>query len=128
MCVANMGHCPSEPALYSIQNVTIPARGRALIDTGIGMTPPRNTYIRIAPRSGLAVKKGITTGAGVVDRDYTNSIKVVMYNLTDEPFTVDVGDRIAQAIVERICRCDVVEVDELDATERGLGGFGSTGK
>jgi dUTP pyrophosphatase len=114
--------------LYSVEDVTIPARGVALVDTGLAMTITCDeSYIRIAPRSGLAVK-GITIGAGVIDRDYRASVKVVMYNLTDVPYEVALGDRIAQAIVEKIVDCDIVHVEDLDDTERAGAGFGSTGR
>ena len=114
--------------LFSVQNVVIPPGGLGIVDTGVAMTTTiEDTYLRIAPRSGLAVK-GITTGAGVVDRDYTASVRVVLYNLSGDPYSVAIGDRIAQAIIERIVTCEVVEVDDLAATQRGGGGFGSTGR
>ncbi len=88
---------------------------------------PENTYARIAPRSGLAVKKFIDTGAGVVDYDYRGEVGVVLFNHSDENFEIKVGDRIAQLILERICMAECVETEELFDTDRGSGGFGSTG-
>lgn len=82
----------------------------------------------MAPRSGLAVKHGITTGAGVIDYDYRGEVKVVLFNLGDADFAVQVGDRVAQLVLERIVTPEVQEVlGELEGTERGAGGFGSTG-
>lgn len=83
---------------------------------------------RVAPRSGLAVKHGIDTGAGVIDADYRGNVGVVLFNLGAEDYQVKRGDRVAQLILERIATPDIVEVDDLDATTRGAGGYGSTGK
>ena len=105
----------------------IPAGGRGVVKTDISIACPAGTYARIAPRSGLAVKKGIDVGAGVVDADYRGNVGVVLFNFGTEDFTVDVGDRIAQLILEKVNMAPVVEVEELTETERGAGGFGSTG-
>jgi dUTP pyrophosphatase len=113
--------------LYSAHDTVIPARGRAVVRTDISICVPEGTYARIAPRSGLAVKNGLMTGAGVVDVDYRGPVGVVLFNHSDEEFVVHVGDRIAQMILERIATPEVVRVDELDDTARGTGGFGSTG-
>lgn len=113
--------------LASAYDTTVPARGRAVVKTGLAIAIPENTYARIAPRSGLAVKKFIDTGAGVVDYDYRGEVGVVLFNHADEDFDVKKGDRVAQLILERISMADVVETDELFATERGAAGFGSTG-
>lgn len=112
--------------LHSVENVSIEPRGRALIDTGIGIKLPSFTYGRVAPRSGMSVK-GTDVGAGIIDQDYTSCIKVLLFNHTDKPFEVKVGERIAQLIIERIDLPQVVEVDDLGDTQRGGGGFGSTG-
>jgi dUTP pyrophosphatase len=104
-----------------------PAKGKALIKTDIAIAIPENTYARIAPRSGLAWKHFIDVGAGVVDYDYRGPVGVVLYNHGDADFTIERGDRIAQLILERICMADVKEVEELPDTDRGSGGFGSTG-
>ncbi|CAO1624358.1 unnamed protein product [Parajaminaea phylloscopi] len=113
--------------LYASERITLPRRGRAVVQTGIRMQIPQGCYGRVAPRSGLAVKHGIDTGAGVVDSDYRGLLGVVLFNTSDEDFTVNVGDRIAQMILERIATPEVVEVESLDETVRGAGGFGHTG-
>ena len=98
-----------------------------MVKTDLSIACPPGTYARIAPRSGLAVKKGIDCGAGVVDADYRGNVGVVLFNFGTEDFVVEVGDRIAQLILEKINMAPVVEVEELTETERGAGGFGSTG-
>ncbi len=115
--------------LYSSVFGTVPPWSRLLVATGISITVPPGTYGRVAPRSGLAVKNGIDVGAGVVDRSYTGEVAVVLFNLSDEPFTFKTGERIAQLILEKIDdQATLEEVSELAPTERGNGGFGSTGK
>ena len=101
--------------------------GRALIPTGLQLVLPPGTYGRVAPRSGLAVKQGLTTGAGVIDIDYTGEVKVLLFNHGDDDFTVRRGERIAQLILERIVTPPVVELDHVRSTDRGTDGFGSTG-
>ncbi|OCH95947.1 dUTP pyrophosphatase [Obba rivulosa] len=113
--------------LYSAEKKVIPAHGKALIDTQISIAVPVGTYGRVAPRSGLASKFMIDTGAGVIDADYRGIVFVLLYNLSDQDFQVEEGDRIAQLILERIYTPDVMEVEDLDETLRGAGGFGSTG-
>ena len=114
--------------LYSTSSHVIKPGHRDLVSTGISIKIPFNTYARIAPRSGLAVKNGIHVGAGVVDSDYRGELKVVLYNLDPEKdFVVEPGHRIAQFIIENCSTPSVEEVDDLDETQRGNGGFGSTG-
>ena len=113
--------------LSSSEDVSITKGTRGLVSTGIAFTVPYGTYGRIAPRSGLAVKKGIQVGAGVIDRDYTGEVKVVLFNHGDEDVEIKRGDRIAQLIIEQIEMPEVKVVSELLMTERGEGGFGSTG-
>eukprot|EP00586_Coscinodiscus_wailesii_P021084 CAMPEP_0172496128 /NCGR_PEP_ID=MMETSP1066-20121228/81867_1 /TAXON_ID=671091 /ORGANISM="Coscinodiscus wailesii, Strain CCMP2513" /LENGTH=269 /DNA_ID=CAMNT_0013268251 /DNA_START=215 /DNA_END=1024 /DNA_ORIENTATION=- len=113
--------------LASAEKKTVPAKGKAIVKTDLSIACPPGTYARIAPRSGLAVKKFIDTGAGVVDADYRGNVGVVLFNFSDEDFEVAVGDRIAQLILEQICMVDAVEVEDLEETLRGAGGFGSTG-
>ena len=84
-------------------------------------------YGRIAPRSGLAVRNAIHVGAGVVDADYRGEVKVLLFNHSDEAFEVKEGDRIAQMIIEKYTMTALEEVQDLSETERGAGGFGSTG-
>ena len=88
---------------------------------------PEGTYGRIAPRSGLAVKHGIQVGAGVIDSDYTGELKVVLFNHNNKKYNIKPGFRIAQLILEQCVTPEVVEVDDLDTTDRGNNGFGSTG-
>ena len=95
--------------------------------TDLSIACPPGTYGRVAPRSGLTVKNGIHVGAGVIDADYRGPVGVVLFNLGQEDFVIQVGDRIAQLILEKVCIATVEEVDELDSTVRGSGGFGSTG-
>lgn len=115
--------------LYSCESSVIPPRSRKLISTGIKIKIPNNCYARVSPRSGLSVN-GIDVGAGVVDSDYTGIVKVLLINNKDEYYNVDVGDRIAQLILEQIFNDSfvVIEESELESSERGEGGFGSTGK
>lgn len=115
--------------LTSVEQVDIPAFGsRKIIKTGLSISIPENTYARIAPRSGLACRSGIDVGAGVIDPDYTGEIQVVLFNHGNTPFTVEVGDRIAQLILEVVRTPPVLEVENLPVTQRGGSGFGSTGQ
>ncbi|KAI1767606.1 deoxyuridine 5'-triphosphate nucleotidohydrolase [Hypoxylon sp. FL1150] len=113
--------------LYASRPATIPARGKALVETDISIAVPAGTYGRIAPRSGLASKHFIDTGAGVIDADYRGPVKVLLFNHDEADFAVAEGDRVAQLVVERIYTPEVVEVQELEESVRGAGGFGSTG-
>lgn len=114
--------------LSSAHDSIVPARGKALIKTDLAISLPKATYGRIAPRSGLAWKNSIDTGAGVIDRDYTGNIGVILFNHSDEDFVVKYGDRIAQLILERIVEeVSVEEVYVLDHTNRGANGYGSSG-
>ncbi|GAA5861835.1 hypothetical protein JCM8547_008570 [Rhodosporidiobolus lusitaniae] len=113
--------------LYSAEDKVVPAQGKALISTGIAMAVPEGTYGRVAPRSGLASKHMIDTGAGVIDADYRGEVKVLLFNHAKEDFAVKTNDRIAQLILERIVTPEALEVESLDDTARGAGGFGSTG-
>lgn len=113
--------------LYSTDNLVVPRACRALVGTGIAIVLPVGVYGRVAPRSGLAVKNGIHVGAGVVDPDYTGEVKVLLFNHGDAEFEVKKGDRIAQLVLERCETPPVEEIGALEETERGAGGFGSTG-
>lgn len=113
--------------LYSVEDCCVPRNSRHLVGTGISIVLPVNVYGRVAPRSGLAVKHGIQVGAGVIDPDYTGEVKVVLFNQGDKDFEIKKGDRIAQLVLER-CETPVVrEVQSIEETTRGSGGFGSTG-
>ncbi|RAL00558.1 DUTPase Dut [Aspergillus ibericus CBS 121593] len=113
--------------IYSSKETVVPAKGKVLVDTGIAIAVPEGTYGRIAPRSGLASKHFIDTGAGVIDADYRGEVKVLLFNFSDVDFTIQEGDRVAQLVLERIYTPEVVVVEELAESVRGAGGFGSTG-
>lgn len=110
--------------------VTLAPLGRALIPTGLYIELPQGTEAQIRPRSGLAAKSGITVlnAPGTVDADYRGEIKVILVNLSDKEFVVNPGERIAQMVVARYEKIEWEETDSLEDTERGAGGFGSTGK
>ena len=111
------------------ENVVIPPAGRALIPTGLQIALPHGHELQIRPRSGLALKNGITcaNAPGTIDEDYRGELGVILLNTGAEPFTVERGMRIAQAVLAPVVRGHFVEVDDLDATARAGGGFGSTG-
>uniref|UniRef100_A0A060T194 Deoxyuridine 5'-triphosphate nucleotidohydrolase n=1 Tax=Blastobotrys adeninivorans TaxID=409370 RepID=A0A060T194_BLAAD len=113
--------------LYASEGVVVKGRGRAMVPTGIAIAVPEGTYGRVAPRSGFAVKNGINTGAGVIDYDYRGEVRVLLFNHSDDDFEIKAGDRIAQLVLERIVNPPVEVAETLDDTERGAGGFGSTG-
>lgn len=113
----------------SNEDKIIPAHGRALVKTGLCVAIPVGYEIQVRPRSGLALKKGITVlnTPGTIDADYRNEIGVILFNTTDEDFEVKMGDRIAQLVLNKVEQIEWEEVDELPTSDRGLGGFGSTG-
>jgi len=113
--------------LRSAYDYVLPARGRITAQTDIQIAVPADCYGRIAPRSGLAAKFGIDTGAGVIDADYRGNVGIILFNHSDSDFTIKRGDRIAQLICEKIEMADLVEADKLDDTARGSNGFGSSG-
>ena len=110
--------------------VTLKPLERVLVPTGLFIALPEGTEAQVRPRSGLAAKHGITVlnSPGTIDADYRGEIKVILVNLSNEPFVINPGERIAQMVVARFERAQWVEVQELDSTERGEGGFGSTGR
>ncbi len=110
--------------------VTLGPLERAMIPTGLFVELPEGCEMQIRPRSGLAAKHGITVlnSPGTIDADYRGEIKIILVNLSGESFTVEAGERIAQMIVARYEQIEWQPVEELGATERGAGGFGSTGK
>ena len=112
------------------ESVTLAPLGRALIPTGLYIELPQGTEAQIRPRSGLAAKSGITVlnAPGTIDADYRGEIKVILVNLSDTEFVVNPGERIAQMVVARYEKIEWEETDSLEDTERGAGGFGSTGK
>ena len=105
----------------------IPSKGKGVVQTGLAISLPSGVYARIALRSGLAIKKFIDVGAGVIDSDYPGEIGVILFNHSTVDFPVQVGDRIAQLILEKIKTPTVQKVIVLSATDRGSGGFGSMG-
>lgn len=116
--------------LYAAETVTLAPGQRALVGTGVALALPLGTVGLIHPRSGLAAKHGlsIVNTPGTIDAQYRGELKVCMVNTDrDEAFTIERGMRIAQLVVQRVELVDFVEVDELDDTERGAGGYGSTG-
>lgn len=113
--------------MYASEATKIPAGGRALVSTGLSIAVPTDCYARVAPRSGLAVKNGIQTGAGVVDSDYRGEVRVLLFNQGSSDFVVNIGDRIAQLVLERVYTPAVQQTDNLEESVRGAGGFGSTG-
>lgn len=100
-----------------------------LIPTGLAVAIPEGYEIQVRPRSGLAVKNGITivNSPGTIDSDYRGEVKIALINLSKVAFTVSRGDRVAQLVLAKIARITFNEVDELDTTDRGAGGFGHTG-
>ena len=112
------------------ESVTLRPLERAMIPTGLYVELPEGCEMQIRPRSGLAAKHGITVlnSPGTIDADYRGEIKVILVNLSNEPFTIESGERIAQMIVARYEQIEWQPVEELGETERGAGGFGSTGK
>lgn len=112
--------------LYAATDMTIQKGDRVVVPTDIMVAVPPGTYGRIAPRSGLTIKHFIDVGAGVVDADYRGPLGIVLTNNNCRPFRVKLHDRIAQFICEKIVYPELVEVDCLDTTDRGDGGFGST--
>lgn len=112
------------------EDLTIEPGERQLIKTGFAMALPDNYEAQIRPRSGLALKQGITVlnTPGTIDADYRGEIGVILINLGDQPFTISRGDRIAQMIIAPFVQADFHAVTELSDTARGSGGFGSSGK
>lgn len=115
--------------LYAYGDYVIPTGKTILVDTGIAIKLPDGFEAQIRPRSGLAGKKGITVlnGPGSIDEDYTGPIKVILINLGEKSFSIKHGDRIAQIAFCPYYKAKFVETDELELTERGDNGFGSTG-
>lgn len=111
------------------EEVTLLPGERRLIPTGISVAIPEGFEGQVRPRSGLAIQKGIglVNGPGTIDSDYRGEVGVVVINFGKEPFTIRNGDRIAQMVIARVFRSVLVEVEELPATQRQAGGFGSTG-
>ncbi|WP_299143346.1 dUTP diphosphatase [uncultured Tateyamaria sp.] len=110
--------------------VDVPAGTRALIPTGLAMAIPHGFEVQIRPRSGLALKNGIAlvNSPGTIDSDYRGPVGVILLNTSDAPFRVTHGMRIAQMVMAPVVQASFQEIDVLDHTDRGAGGFGSTGR
>lgn len=115
--------------LAASEAVTIEPGKVALVPTGLALAIPAGYEGQVRPRSGLALRHGIgvLNAPGTIDADYRGEVKVILFNFGDEPFEVGPGSRIAQLVIQRVEPARFVLTDELDATERGAGGFGHTG-
>ena len=113
----------------SVDELVIPSGGRVLVHTGLVMLLPPMYEAQVRPRSGLALKHGVTVlnTPGTIDSGYRGEVGVILINLGDEPFPIRKGDKIAQLVIAPVTQPAVVETDDLDETDRGAGGFGSTG-
>lgn len=111
------------------ESIALPPLGRVLVPTGIFISLPKGYECQVRPRSGLAAKHGVTVlnSPGTIDADYRGEIKVLLVNLSDKEFTIEPGERIAQIVVSKHETVEWEEVEVLDETLRGEGGFGSTG-
>ena len=114
--------------LYSSCPGEIKPLERLLVPLDISIELPLGTFGHILPRSGLALKKGIHVGAGVIDEDYRGNLGVLLFNLGDQPFCFSKGDRIAQLVIKRYENVNIEVVNEMSDTDRGVNGFGSSGK
>lgn len=116
--------------ISSVDDVDIPPHSRVLVHTGLSWEAPSSVEMQIRPRSGLALKHGITVlnTPGTVDSSYRGEIGVILYNTTDQIYTVHKGDRIAQAKFGKVEEYRIMETDDIGETERGDGGFGHTGR
>lgn len=108
---------------------TLKAGERLLVPTGLSFDIPKGFEIQVRPRSGLAAKHGISivNSPGTIDWDYRGEVKIILVNLSQEDFTIEPGDRIAQLVVCPVVQGDFLEVEQISETTRGIGGFGSTG-
>jgi dUTP pyrophosphatase len=110
--------------------ITLRSLERTLVPTGLSIELPEGYEAQVRPRSGLAIKQGLTclNTPGTIDSDYRGEIKVILINLSNEPQTIQHGDRIAQMVISKVTKADLTEVQFLNDTVRGEGGFGHTGK
>jgi dUTP pyrophosphatase len=116
--------------IVSAVEITIAAGARALVPTGLCIAVPHGYEVQLRPRSGLALKHGVTlpNTPATIDSDYRGELQVIMINLGDAPFEIHRGDRIAQLLVQKVEPVEFREVAELPKRDRGQGGFGSTGR
>ena len=115
--------------ICSAENLNLRVGRRVAVSTGFAFAIPHGFEVQVRPRSGLAINHGITclNTPGTIDSDYRGEVKVILINHGDEDFIVNKGDRIAQLVVAPVTLATMIEIDALDTTERGAGGFGSTG-
>lgn len=115
--------------LSSAHDAVVPAGGRMLVKTGLAMALPPGYEAQVRPRSGLALKRGVTVlnSPGTIDAGYRGEIGVILFNSSNEEFSVAAGDRIAQLVIAPVTTAEAVFAETLDETERGENGFGSTG-
>jgi dUTP pyrophosphatase len=115
--------------VVAAEDVNLAPGARHAVATGFAVAIPKGFEVQVRPRSGLALKHGITclNTPGTIDSDYRGEVKVILANLGSEPFPIKRGDRIAQLVPAAVQRASIIEVTSLDETERGAGGFGSTG-
>lgn len=111
------------------EDIVLPPLGRAMVPTGLYLEIPAGYEAQVRPRSGLAAKKGVTVlnSPGTIDADYRGEVRVILVNLSSDPFTIVPGERIAQMVFARHEQVEWEAVDTLEESERGAGGFGSTG-
>ncbi|MFP4333230.1 MAG: dUTP diphosphatase [Campylobacterales bacterium] len=116
--------------LHSVEELTLKKGERRAVKTGLAMQIDKGYELQVRARSGLALKHGIAlvNAPGTVDSDYRGEIMVILVNLGDEEFSIKIGDRIAQAVLKEVVQAEIFEVEELEDSSRGKGGFGSTGK
>lgn len=127
---ATPGSSGMDLAADIVEDLVIPPGGRAIVPTGMAFAVPMGHEVQVRPRSGLAAKAGLTVlnAPGTIDADYRGEVRVILVNLGDAPFIIHRGDRIAQAVVAPVVQVAITEVTSLDDTDRGAGGFGSTGR
>lgn len=114
--------------IVAAESLTLAPGARHAVATGIAIAIPHGYEVQVRSRSGIAVRNGITCLTGTIDSDYRGELKVVLVNLGEAPFEIVRGERIAQLVPAPVLRAAFSEVSELDETERGIGGFGSTGQ
>jgi dUTP pyrophosphatase len=114
--------------LYATESVTIPLQERKLIATSLSCAFPSGYVLLFRDRSGMAAKSGITSFGGVIDSNYRGELKVILYNSSKESYEITKGDRICQALLLKLPETEIVEVSDLDDTNRGEGAFGSSGR
>lgn len=127
---ATVGSSGMDLRAFLLQELTLQPMERALVTTGLFMELPEGFEAQVRPRSGLAIKQGITclNSPGTVDSDYRGEIKIILINLSGEAQIIHSGDRIAQMVIQKVENANLVETKILEKTQRGDGGFGSTGK